>query len=67
MDLAPAAAVIGAIFFVYVRMFNNTMQTYKDSDYTLTWDEFVRSHMKALLETSDRSSESRLVPEYESR
>jgi len=56
MDLAPAAAVIGAIFFVYVRMFNNTMQTYKDSDYTLTWDEFVRSHMKALLETSDRSS-----------
>ena len=42
-DLTPAL-VIGVIFFTYVRLFNHTMDIYKKSDYTLTWDEyFTRS------------------------
>lgn len=38
-DLTPAL-VIGIIFFTYVRMFNHTMDIYKKSDYTLSWDEY---------------------------
>jgi len=38
-DLTPAF-VIGILFFTYVRMFVHTMNIYKESDYTLTWDEY---------------------------
>jgi hypothetical protein len=38
-DFTPAI-VIGIIFFAYVRMFVHTMNMYKKSDYTLTWDEY---------------------------
>jgi hypothetical protein len=38
-DWTPAL-VIGAIFFAYVRLFVSTMNIYKESDYTLSWDEF---------------------------
>ena len=38
-DFTPAI-VIGIIFFAYVRMFVHTMNIYKESDYTLSWDEY---------------------------
>ena len=38
-DFTPAV-VIGVIFFVYVRMFVHTMNIYKESDYTMSWDEY---------------------------
>jgi hypothetical protein len=52
-DFAPAV-VIGIIFFAYVRLFVQTMNIYKESDYTMTWDEyFERSfRLSAIRETS---------------
>lgn len=38
-DFTPAV-VIGIIFFTYVRMFVHTMNIYKESDYTMSWDDF---------------------------
>jgi hypothetical protein len=44
-DFTPAL-VIGVIFFVYVRMFNHTMEIYKKSDYTLSWDEYFHKSVQ---------------------
>jgi hypothetical protein len=38
-SLTPAV-IIGVILFTYVRLFNHTMDIYKKSDYTLSWDEY---------------------------
>jgi hypothetical protein len=27
--------------FAYIRLFNRNMETYKNSEYTLTWGEFI--------------------------
>jgi len=53
VDLAPAV-VIGIIFFAYVRLFVQTMNIYKESEYTLTWDEFFDKsfRLSAIRETS---------------
>jgi hypothetical protein len=52
-DFTPAL-VIGIIFFAYVRMFVSTMNVYKASDYTMTWDEYFDKsfNLAAIRETS---------------
>jgi hypothetical protein len=52
-DITPAI-IVGTIFFVYVRLFVNTMNIYKESDYTLTWDEFFEKsfRLSSIRETS---------------
>jgi hypothetical protein len=66
-SLVLPAMVMGTIFFAYVRLFNSTMEAYKKSGYTMSWDEFFRSNMEPLPVAPDGSSERRFVPEYESR
>jgi hypothetical protein len=53
VDFTPAV-VIGIIFFAYVRLFVTTMNIYKESDYTMTWDEFFDKsfRLSAIRETS---------------
>jgi hypothetical protein len=34
--------VIGIIVYAYVMLFNSTMKSYRESDYTMSWKEFVR-------------------------
>jgi hypothetical protein len=34
-------AIIGSILYLYIVVFNRTMETYKQSGYTLSWSEFV--------------------------
>jgi len=48
MRLAPL--VIGGIFFMYVHTFIKTMDIYKKSDYTLTWNEYIREVTKFIHE-----------------
>jgi hypothetical protein len=52
-DFTPAV-VIGIIFFAYVRLFVTTMNIYKESDYTMTWDDFFDKsfRLSAIRETS---------------
>lgn len=33
--------VVGSVMFAYIRLFNRNMETYKKSEYTLTWGEFI--------------------------
>jgi hypothetical protein len=40
-DVTPAI-VIGSIAFVYIHIFNRTMDVYKRSGYTMTWNEYVK-------------------------
>ena len=35
------SAVIATTMFAYIQLFIKNMQAYKDSDYTMTWGEFV--------------------------
>ena len=37
--------VIASIMFVYIQLFIKNMQAYKDSDYTMTWGQFVDSSL----------------------
>jgi hypothetical protein len=66
-SLVLPAMVMGTIFFAYIRLFNSVMETYKKTGYTMTWDEFFRSHMEPLPVAPDGRAERRFVPEYESR
>ena len=66
-SLVLPAMVMGTIFFAYVRLFNSTMEAYKKSGYTMSWDEFFRSNMEPLSVAPDGGPEGRFVPQYESR
>jgi hypothetical protein len=46
-DIRPAV-VIGIIFFGYMHIFNRTMDVYKRSGYTMTWDEYIRDCKQTL-------------------
>jgi hypothetical protein len=35
-------AIIGSILYLYIVVFNRTMETYKQSNYTLSWSQFVQ-------------------------
>lgn len=35
------SAIIGTVMFAYVKLFVRNMKIYKDSDYTMSWGEFV--------------------------
>jgi hypothetical protein len=61
------AMVMGTIFFAYVRLFNSVMEAYKKTGYTMTWDEYFRSHTESSAVAPDGGPERRFVPEYESR
>jgi len=34
-------AIIGSVLYLYIVVFNRTMENYKKSEYSLTWREFV--------------------------
>jgi hypothetical protein len=34
-------AIVGSVVYFYIVVFNTTMKTYKESDYSMTWSEFV--------------------------
>jgi hypothetical protein len=40
-DITPAV-IIGSIFFAYIHIFNKTMDVYKKTDYTMTWNEYIQ-------------------------
>lgn len=61
------AMVIGTIFFAYVRLFNSVMETYKKSGYTMSWDDYFRSHTESPAIAPDGGAERGFVPQYESR
>jgi hypothetical protein len=33
--------VIGAVIYLYIVVFNSTMKKYKESEYSLSWSQFV--------------------------
>jgi len=66
-SLVLPAMVMGTIFFAYVRLFNSTMETYKKSGYTMSWDDYFRSHTESPAVAPDGGAERRFVPQYESR
>jgi hypothetical protein len=35
------SAVIGTVLYTYIQLFNRNMNLYKESDYTLTWGQFI--------------------------
>ena len=37
--------IMGTTAFIYVHSFNRIMKLYKESEYTMTWVEFGRSHL----------------------
>lgn len=40
-----SSVVIGTLFFAYVRLFNRTMTAYKNSQYTMTWEEYIHDSL----------------------
>lgn len=34
-------AIIGTVLYLYIVVFNSTMKTYKESEYTLSWRQFI--------------------------
>ena len=40
------SAVIGAVMYAYVQLFVRNMRTYKDSDFTMTWGQFVDASLQ---------------------
>lgn len=46
-DITPAI-VIGSIFFTYMHMFNRTMDIYKKTNYTMTWQDYIREWKQTL-------------------
>ena len=57
-DFTPAV-VIGILFFAYVRMFVHTMKIYKESDYTMSWDEYFNKsfQLEVIRGTSSETNE----------
>jgi hypothetical protein len=39
------SGLIASVMFAYIQMFVRNMQAYKNSDYTMTWGEFVDHSM----------------------
>lgn len=35
------SAIIAVIMFAYIRLFVRNMETYKKSEYTMTWGQFI--------------------------
>jgi hypothetical protein len=35
------SALIGTIMFAYVQLFVRNMRVYKESDYTMSWGQFI--------------------------
>lgn len=40
------SAVIGTVMYAYVQLFVRNMRAYKDSDFTMTWGNFVDSSLQ---------------------
>lgn len=34
--------IVGGVLYLYIVVFNTTMQKYKASDYSLSWSQFVQ-------------------------
>lgn len=46
-DITPAI-VIGGIFFIYMHVFIRTMDVYKKSGFTMTWNDYVSEWKQTL-------------------
>ncbi len=46
------SAVVGTVMFAYIQLFVRNMQIYKNSDYTMSWGQFVDNSLQNGLEDS---------------